>query len=205
VPVEWLMEAAGWQLARHCPGRTAVLCGAGNNGGDGLAAARHLHRWGRLHAVACVDRSRLRDTAAAEAEALERMGVQIQEEPRLDGAQLVLDALLGTGLSRAPEGRFADWIRLVNGSGIPVVAVDVPSGLGADSGRAYDPCIRAHTTLTLGLPKPGLLEGDGPAHTGELWVADIGVPNQAFAAIGVEVPPDTFALDDRVMVAAPRL
>src|SRR5581483_7234039 len=59
IPVEWLMEAAGWQVARHCRGRTAVLCGRGNNGGDGLAAARHLHRWGRLHSVACTDAGRL--------------------------------------------------------------------------------------------------------------------------------------------------
>jgi NAD(P)H-hydrate epimerase len=204
LPVAWLMEAAGWQLARHCRGRTAVLCGTGNNGGDGLAAARHLHRWGRLHAVACMDRSRLQGDAAAEAEALERSGVEIEDAPRLGGAQLVLDALLGTGLSRAPEGRYADWIRLANDSGIRLIAADVPSGLEADSGRAYDPCISAHTTVTLGLPKPGLLLGDGPERAGELWVADIGIPNEALAAIGVQVPPHAFALHDRVQLGALR-
>jgi len=202
LPVAWLMEAAGWQLARHCRGRTAVLCGAGNNGGDGLAAARHLHRWGRLHAVACVDRSRLKDAAAGEAEALERTGVTIEDSPRLDGAQLVLDALLGTGLSRAPEGRYADWIRRANDSGMRVIAADLPSGLEADSGHAYDPCISAHITVTLGLPKAGLLRGDGPERAGELWVADIGIPNQAYAAIGVQVPAHAFAMDDRIQLGA---
>jgi NAD(P)H-hydrate epimerase len=198
------MEAAGWQLARHCRGRTAVLCGTGNNGGDGLAAARHLHRWGRLHSVACIDPSRLKDAAGAEADALEKAGVQIEVAPRLGGAQVVLDALLGTGLSRAPEGDYAEWIRLANDSGIRVIAADVPSGLDADSGHAYDPCIRAHTTVTLALPKPGLLHGDGPDHAGEVWVADIGVPNEAFAAIGIEVPPHAFAMHDRFQLGALR-
>src|SRR5438105_13176765 len=77
IPVEWLMEAAGWQIARHCPPRTAVLAGKGNNGGDGLAAARHLKRWGRLHWVALADRAALQRPAKEEAEALEAAGVQI--------------------------------------------------------------------------------------------------------------------------------
>src|SRR5438067_2473449 len=149
-----------------------------------------------------VDRSRLKDAAAGEAEALERTGVTIEDSPRLDGAQLVLDALLGTGLSRAPEGRYADWIRRANDSGMRVIAADVPSGLEADSGHAYDPCISAHITVTLGLPKAGLLRGDGPERAGELWVADIGIPSQAYAAIGVQVPAHAFAMDDRIQLGA---
>lgn len=198
--VDWLMEAAGWQLARHCRTRTAVLCGSGNNGGDGLAAARHLHRWGRLHSVACIDRARLAGAAAREAEALEKLGVEITSEPRLAGAQLLLDALLGTGLGRAPEGRWAQWIRLANDSGLRIVAADLPSGLQADSGRAYDPCIRAQVTVTLGLPKPGLLAGAGPALCGELWVADIGIPSEALSAVGIEMPAHAFAMHDRVQL-----
>ena len=70
VSVDWLMEAAGWQVARFCRGMTAVVCGVGNNAGDGLAAARHLHRWGRLSSVSCVDAARLRGSALRELEAL---------------------------------------------------------------------------------------------------------------------------------------
>ena len=147
LPVEWLMEAAGWELARHCRGQTTVLCGTGNNGGDGLAAARHLHRWGRLHAVACVDRNRLKGPAAGEAEVLERLGLSIENEPRLAGAE--------------------------------IVSADLPSGLDADSGRAYDPCIRARVTVTLGFLKVGLQQGDGPAFAGHVEIADIGIPNEA--------------------------
>jgi hypothetical protein len=76
--------------------------------------------------------------------------------------------------------------------------VDVPSGLDADSGVAYAPCVQAATTLTLGLPKPGLLTGDGPRLAGEVWVADIGVPFEAYAAIGVTVPAGLFAKGDLI-------
>lgn len=205
IGVDWLMEAAGWQLARHCRGRTSVLCGRGNNGGDGLAAARHLHRWGRLAAVSCLDVAALTGPAAQQAAALRAAGVEIASEPRFDDAQIVLDALLGTGLSRAPEGRPAEWIEAVNGSGRRVIAVDLPSGLEADTGKAHDACVRAAVTVTLGLPKAGLLAGDGPGVAGDVWVVDIGVPAAAYAAVGVEVPAHLFSMHDRVQLAAVRL
>jgi NAD(P)H-hydrate epimerase len=194
--VEWLMEAAGWQVARFCRRRTAVVCGVGNNAGDGLAAARHLHRWGRLTAVCCVDAGRLRGAAAMERDALTSLGLEISSELNLEGAEVVVDALFGTGLSRPPKDRFATWIESVNSSGLHVIAIDVPSGLDADTGVAYAPCVRATTTVTLGLAKPGLLQGDGPALAGDVWVADIGVPFEVYDAIGVAAPRDLFAKND---------
>jgi hydroxyethylthiazole kinase-like uncharacterized protein yjeF len=191
------MEAAGWQVARFCRGRTAVVCGIGNNAGDGLAAARHLHRWGRLGAVSCVDASRLRGAAALERDALVKLGIDVLDELRLDGAEEVVDALFGTGLSRAPEGKFGAWIEEINSAGSRVIAIDLPSGLDADTGVAYAPTVRADTTVTLGLAKPGLLSGDGPGVAGEIWVVDIGVPFEAYAAVGVEVPRHLFADGDR--------
>lgn len=193
ISVDWLMEAAGWQVAGFCTEMTAVVCGAGNNAGDGLAAARHLHRWGRLASVSCAGIERLRGPAARELEALRRIGVEVSGELDLVGALMVADAIFGTGISRAPEGRFAEWVEAINGSGLPVVAVDVPSGLDADSGVAYAPAVRATTTVTLGLPKAGLTIADGPRLAGEIWVADIGVPFQAYAALGIRVPPGLFA------------
>jgi hydroxyethylthiazole kinase-like uncharacterized protein yjeF len=205
LPVSWLMEAAGWQVARHCRGRTVVLCGRGNNGGDGLAAARHLHRWGRLAAVACLQPEGLSGLVAEQAAALRALGVEISSEPVFSGAQLVLDAIFGTGLSRPPEGPAAEWIRALNRSGLRVVSVDVPSGLDSDSGRAEGPCVDAALTVTLGLPKAGLLIRDGPAHAGEVWVADIGVPLEAYAELGIRVPPHLFAMHDRFQLSAVRL
>jgi hydroxyethylthiazole kinase-like uncharacterized protein yjeF len=198
ISVDWLMEAAGWQVARFCPAGTVVVCGVGNNAGDGLAAARHLHRWGKLAGVFCVDPMRLRDAAEREMKALRRIGIKVSSDLRLDGAQAVVDAIFGTGLSRRPEGPFATWIEAINASGLPVIAVDVPSGLDADTGLAYAPTVRAQSTVTLGLPKPGLLAGDGPSLAGEVWVADIGMPFEAYAAIGLHVQQDLFANGDRI-------
>jgi yjeF N-terminal region len=198
ISLDWLMEAAGWQVARFCPAATVVVCGVGNNAGDGLAAARHLHRWGKLGRVCCVDAARLQGAAAREFVALRRIGIEVSSDVRLDGAQAVVDAIFGTGLSRPPAGPFAKWIEAINSSHLRVIAVDVPSGLDADSGVAYAPCVEAHTTVTLGLPKPGLIAGDGPRLAGEVWVADIGVPFEAYAMVGAQVPPHLFSTDDRV-------
>ena len=192
------MEAAGWQLARFCPKRTAVVCGVGNNAGDGLAAARHLHRWGKLASVSCIDRARLQGAAAKELVALRRIGVEIASDLKLGEADAVVDAIFGTGLSRRPEGAFAAWIEAVNASGKQVISIDVPSGLDADTGVAYAPVVQAHITVTLGLPKPGLLTGDGPRVAGDVWVADIGVPFEAYALLGLQVPRDLFASEDRI-------
>jgi hydroxyethylthiazole kinase-like uncharacterized protein yjeF len=198
ISLDWLMEAAGWQVARFCPKRTAVVCGVGNNAGDGLAAARHLHRWGKLAGIFCLDPMRLRDAAEREMKALRRIGIKVSSDLRLEGAEAIVDAIFGTGLSRRPEGAFATWIESINSSGMPVIAIDIPSGLDADSGFAYAPTVLAKSTVTLGLPKPGLLAGDGPRLAGEVWVADIGVPFEAYAALGLHVPEDLFAHGDHV-------
>jgi hydroxyethylthiazole kinase-like uncharacterized protein yjeF len=188
ISVDWLMEAAGWQVARFVRQRAAVVCGVGNNAGDGLAAARHLDRWGRLASVSCVDAGRLRGPAASELDALRRLGVEVASDLELENAEVIVDAIFGTGLSRPPEGRFAEWIEAINRSGKTVISVDVPSGLDADTGVAYSPVVKASATLTLGLPKPGL-----STLAGRVFVADIGVPLEAYAAVGVKVPADLFA------------
>lgn len=184
IPVGWLMEAAGWQVARLVDQTAVVVCGVGNNAGDGFAAARHLHRWRRLAGVCCVDPSRVRGAAADELAALRRAGVEVATELSVDGADVVVDAIFGTGLNRAPQGRFAEWIESINVSGKRVIAVDVPSGLDADTGDAYSPSVHAHMTVALGLPKPGLRE--------DFVVVDIGIPLEAYAAVGVDVRPDFY-------------
>ncbi|TMC12683.1 MAG: NAD(P)H-hydrate epimerase [Chloroflexi bacterium] len=194
----WLMEAAGWQLARFCRRPTYVLCGRGNNGGDGLAVARHLHRWGLLAGVACTDLDGLSGPAMAEAKALQVLGITPDREPRLAGAELVLDALLGTGLTGAPSGEMARWIDIINASGHDVVAVDLPSGLVADSGTVPGACVIAAVTVTLCLPKPALLTERGTELAGEIWVVDIGIPDEVYALLGIEAPGHLFATEDRV-------
>jgi NAD(P)H-hydrate epimerase len=143
--------------------------------------------------VCCVDVARLRGPAAKELEALRRLGVEVAGDLRLDDAEVIVDAIFGTGLSRAPEGKFAEWIDAVNASGKPVVSIDLPSGLDADSGVAYAHCVQPNAIITLGLPKTGLLKLPLP-----VLVADIGVPFEAYAAVGVTVPPDFFAKGELV-------
>ena len=174
------MEAAGWVVARSVEAPAAVVCGVGNNAGDGLAAARHLHRWGRLSSVSCVDAGRLSGPAAKELDALRRIGVRVDDGLQLGDADWIVDAIFGTGLSRAPEGRFKEWIEAINDSGKTVLSVDIPSGLDAETGVAYSPTVRADMTVALGLPKPGLREVGG-----RVIVADIGIPNEAYAAVGI--------------------
>jgi hydroxyethylthiazole kinase-like uncharacterized protein yjeF len=193
VSIDWLMEAAGWQVARNVGPRAAVVCGVGNNAGDGLAAARHLHRWGRLQTVSCVDAARLRGPAARQLAALRRLGIPVADTLLLDDAEWVVDAIFGTGLTRAPEGKFAEWIEAINASNKLVLAVDVPSGLDAETGVAYAPTVRANLTITLGLPKPGLSKVSG-----HVFVVDIGVPFEAYAAVGVDLPPDLFTSGELV-------
>lgn len=184
IPTEWLMEAAGWRIATFVRHSATVVCGVGNNAGDGLAAARHLHRWGGLVNVCCVDPARLRGPAAMELDALRKEGVEPSTKLRLTGARTIVDAIFGTGLSRPPEGTFAEWIRSINVTRMEVVSVDVPSGLDAESGVAYSPIVDATTTIALGLPKPGLMKLPG-----DVYIADIGIPREAYAAVGVTVPP----------------
>jgi len=193
IPLDWLMEAAGWQVARLVEGRAVVVCGVGNNAGDGFAAARHLQRWGRLVRTCCVDAAGLRGPAERQYRVLGNQGVEVSAGLVLDGADVVVDAIFGTGLSRPPEGTFALWIEAINASGLEVVSVDVPSGLDAETGVAYSPTVVAQLTIALGLPKPGLLQ-----RPGRVVVADIGVPAEAYAAVGVKVPAGLFAHGDVV-------
>jgi NAD(P)H-hydrate epimerase len=101
---------------------------------------------------------------------------------------LLVDALIGYGLSGPPTGMSATLIRAANESRIPILALDAPSGLDTTTGTIHDPCIRAEATLTLALPKVGLLSPAARAVVGELYVADIGVPPSVYAAMGLAVP-----------------
>jgi NAD(P)H-hydrate epimerase len=173
--------------------RVAVLCGSGGNGGDGMVAARYLAVWGASPEV-WLGRRPVPDKgiAAHQLAILEHLGVPIHEptpSPSLPESDLVIDALLGFSLSGAPTGETAALIRAANAQPSPILAVDLPSGLEATDGTAYDPCIRATATLTLALPKAGLLVPSARDVAGELVVADIGVPAAAYARIGVDVSP----------------
>lgn len=185
------MENAGAALARHacclCPqGRIAVVCGAGNNGGDGFVAARHLLALGRkVEVFALRPAGQLRGDAAVNAAALQRCGCRItlvsgkaprKSSRRIASAALIIDALLGTGLSDDVQGVCRGLIETINRSRSPVVSADIPSGLHADSGRICGVCVRADTTVTFIAPKHGMLKAAGPQMCGRIVVEPIGFP-----------------------------
>ena len=200
VPGLGLMERAGAAVARaaHASrganGRVLILCGAGNNGGDGYVAARHLRADGvDVRVVALAARAQLGGDALAAREEAERAGVPIAEgleAARIEAGagDVVIDALLGTGLARAPEGPYAKAIELVEAlrsGGAKIVSVDIPSGLSADSGRPLGRCVHADVTVTFAFQKRGLVLHPGPSYAGQVLLADIGIPAEAAARVPV--------------------
>jgi len=197
-----MMENAGRNLAeaarRFLGGsvngkKIAVIAGGGNNGGGGLAAARHLYNWGAQVAVLLKTQD-LSGATEVQYDILKKLPVEVAAgDDALDllpGAQpdMVIDAIIGYGLSGAPRGWAAGMIEAVNHLGVPVISLDVPSGLDATTGEVYDPCIRAAATVTLALPKTGLLSPEAREVVGELYLADIGVPDVLYRELGIGVP-----------------
>ncbi|HUZ69568.1 MAG TPA: NAD(P)H-hydrate epimerase [Candidatus Saccharimonadales bacterium] len=198
-----LMELAGWQVARcawrhlgNRPNDIGVVAGHGNNGGDGLVAARHLATWGcSVQAVVVAEESRVRGVVLDHVAAARACGVDVRiaTDPEaiavVAGAALLIDAVLGTGLRSAPRDPQARAIRVLNCAGRPILSVDVPSGLDATSGEAFDPCVRATLTCTLTGMKRGLQSSGASAYAGAVWVADIGMPAAAWKRAGLIQPP----------------
>jgi len=177
------MLGRGWQAAR-----ILVLAGPGGNGGGGICAARHLanHR-GRV-ALGLSDPDRLRDVPAMQRKIFQQtQGREIEisqvTEQRPD---LIVDALIGYSLKGAPRGMAADLIRWANDTGVPILALDVPSGIDSTTGETPGDAIKPQRTLTLALPKTGLFR----AATGDLFLADIGIPQGAYRRVAATyIPP----------------
>jgi ADP-dependent NAD(P)H-hydrate dehydratase / NAD(P)H-hydrate epimerase len=188
VPGTALMEAAGRAVAdavlgRYRPRPVVVLCGPGNNGGDGLVAARHLQEAGWPVRVGLLGaHSALKGDAAWAAQAW-RGPVEALALVLLDGRPLVVDALFGAGLRRPIEGVAGETIDRINHEALTVVAVDVPSGLHGDSGEVMGRAPFAERTVTFFRAKPGHYSLEGLRRCGALKVADIGIPSAVLAEI----------------------
>lgn len=198
IPSLLLMENAGRAVAEVAlrflddasRGRVLVVAGQGNNGGDGFVAARHLHNAGVDVTVAYFgDRNKAGGDALTNMEIAEKMGIRIEGNPgdkfwkeAYPATDLVIDALLGTGVNgevRQPLARVIDRINLFAPHGIPIVAVDVPSGVDADTGSVLGEAVGADVTVTFALPKIGLVSYPGASKVGDLVIADISIPVHA--------------------------
>jgi NAD(P)H-hydrate epimerase len=186
-----LAEQAWRMLNRKLSGRTiVVLCGAGNNGGGGMVAVRHLHNRGaEVRVKYASEPGRLKDIPAHQWRILQAMGLAANDDPDLAQADLIVDALIGYGLTGDPRGPAVEWIERANAANRPVLSLDTPSGLDLTTGLPGHPCIRASATLTLALPKTGLLAPSARSLVGDLYLADLGVPPELYQRMGIEVGP----------------
>jgi NAD(P)H-hydrate epimerase len=203
ISVDVLMENASRQIAGAArafvggsvAGKGVIgLIGSGNNGGDAAGALRHLVNWGaRVSAEVAAPEERIREMTRSQ---LGRLRVAAASEVAIVhdatrglrdlDADLIIDGLLGYSARGAPRETVAKVIDTVNASRVPILAVDLPSGVDPGAGTAPGVAIRAAATVTLALPKSGLLAAVARDYTGVLLLADIAIPHTAFARIGVD-------------------
>jgi ADP-dependent NAD(P)H-hydrate dehydratase / NAD(P)H-hydrate epimerase len=186
VPERVLMENAGRAAALvlaagHPAARITVLIGSGNNGGDGCVVARLLHEWGR-------DVTLVPAAQPPRADLLNGLELRTlsgdDARAAIAGADILVDALLGTGARGAPRSAYAALIDAANASGRPILALDLPSGVDATTGEAYSPAVAASATVCFGWPKLGLLLQPARRHCGRLVAVEIGFPPQVARAFG---------------------
>lgn len=163
--------------------RILILCGGGNNGGDGLAAARHLHNHGHRPLIGlCTDPAKYGGDALVNWRIVQAMGLPSSPATptsiRESGAALVLDGIFGTGLSERPRGDFDAIVSAVAALQVPVLAIDLPSGLDCDTGEPLGACIRASRTVTFVAMKAGFRNPRSRDYTGDVTVAEIGCPKE---------------------------
>jgi len=174
-----------------------ILCGRGNNGGDGFVVGRHLHNRGarvEFWLAASADVVDARSDAGVNLRIARRMGLPIREIRSVAEVppagippgryHLLVDALLGTGLSGEVREPYRALIEAINAARTPVLSIDTPSGLNTDTGEVLGVAVRATRTVTFAAAKQGFFRGEGPAHVGQLVCVDIGVPRELLAALG---------------------
>jgi NAD(P)H-hydrate epimerase len=185
-------------LGGECVGEILILCGGGNNGGDGLAVARHMHNRGAEVAIGL-----LTDPARYDGDALVNWQIaQAMELPAAPFARamledprpmLIIDAVFGTGLTKPPRDPFPHVASIINHAGVPVLAVDLPSGLDCDTGIPPGACIAAACTVTFVAEKVGFAKPQARQYLGQVVVGDIGCPRELIEAVSGYNPPESGA------------
>lgn len=182
IDIPRMMELAGLFVAitaaKMAKGKILVLSGTGNNGGDGLAAGRHLLNWGHKVDIAfATNTNKLRPMPLRQWKILKNMQVKETINIVWNKYSLIIDGLLGYNIKGNPKGKYAKLITAANKSKIPILAIDLPSGLDATSGKPAIPCIRATSTIALSAAKKGLLKRAAKPYVGKLLVSYMTVPD----------------------------
>jgi NAD(P)H-hydrate epimerase len=186
--------------------KVVMLAGTGGNGGGALVCARRLHNYGAdVRVFVTRPDSDFAPVPGHQLDIVRRMGIPVALAEELESygetAVLIIDGIIGYSLQGSPRGTAADLIHWANRQAAPILALDAPSGLDTTTGTVYEPAIRAAATMTLALPKVGLLGETAVSHVGELYLADISVPPALYAspALQLTVGP-IFAASDIVRV-----
>lgn len=201
--IRQMMELAGWHILQIFErlkisprAKVTVVCGKGNKGGDGLAAARHLTNHG-FHTTVVLISSTLSLDAVHHLRLLRKMEVPVVvyerqkaiAHQRISYRDVLVDALIGYRLRGVPEGVYAEAVTLMNRSPATVVAYDIPTGVDATTGECHYPCILAEATLTLGLLKRAFKVPQAKRHAGKIFLADIGIPEAVYNKIALGSRP----------------
>ena len=210
-----MMENAGHNLAHLARARflngdprgqkIVVLAGTGGNGGGALVCARRLHNYGAdVHVFITKPDADFAPVPGHQLDIVRRMGVPVALAGQVDGeetADLIIDGIIGYSLKGSPRGTAATLVQWANSQLAPILALDAPSGLDTTSGTVFEPTIQAIATMTLALPKAGLLAENVARQVGELYLADISVPPALYAnqALKIAVGP-IFAASDIVRI-----
>ena len=209
-----MMENAGRNLARLSikrflgdprDKRVVVMAGTGGNGGGAMVAARRLHQWGvDVSVLTTKPDEQYSGVPGHQLAILRRLDVDVNSSTLPSNSNLpdlILDGVIGYSLKGDPRGRSADLISWANALASPILSLDVPSGLDSTSGTARTPSVKADATMTLALPKVGLQSAEAKSILGELFVADIGVPDWVYQEIGFQREMGSlFGEDDFVKV-----
>jgi NAD(P)H-hydrate epimerase len=186
---------SAWEMLSRRPQNVTIVCGGGNNGGDGLAIARHLHNRGaNVQILLAIDPIKYSGDAAINWDIVQAMGLEVAgvddaaELISPFAADLIIDALFGTGLSQPPRPEAQALIHRINSSTVPVLAIDLPSGMDCDTGQPLETCVRATRTVTFVAEKSGFANPESTELTGDITVADIGCPREIIDEVLRDVP-----------------
>ncbi|MBI4712459.1 MAG: NAD(P)H-hydrate epimerase [Planctomycetes bacterium] len=198
IPALILMENAGrcvaeqsLKLLKNKTNKAVlVICGKGNNGGDGFVAARHLYNSGIKVKILYLDRTKKPPNtieAAINFQIINNLKIPVLKATpsAIRNTGLIIDAIFGIGLTRPIESPIREIIDAINTNKAPVLAIDIPSGLDADTGKPLGIAIKANVTVTLGAPKIGFLNKSARPYIGKVVVADIGIPEKVYQKIRI--------------------
>jgi len=184
-----VVKTASEMLNENNAGKVTVIAGKGNNGGDAFAAARHLMKSYDVEIISLADKDSVSGDARVFLDILENLNADIKYctgtdsvneiKAIINGSDLIIDGIFGTGIHGDIKGFYAEVISALNRSGKKILSIDIPSGINGETGQVCNVAVKAEKTVTFSLPKPGLFQYPGREYSGDIIIADIGIPHEA--------------------------